>query len=204
MQPQEVLALIQSAPTRYETVRAVLRYRGNGPMIKAVHERFVRSAAYARTFGKPPEATDEASDPEPDGPFGWRCKVWRIDDHRWRQETELPGVGVDIWTSTGRMRVRGNPEGPPGTSEQWHRRIGKNRRSDDPPWPIPTSDTYWTMYPFDAQGIASLNFELEVLDLQLRGTSDVPGERPYASLACRSESGKYRPSRFGGERTNTR
>lgn len=169
MQPQEVLELIQSAPTRYETVRAVLRYRGDGPMIKTVLERFVRSAACTRTFGEPPETADEASDPEPDGPLGWRCKVWRIDNHRWRQETELTGGGVDIWTSTGRMRTRGTPEGPPGTSEEWHWRIGGNKRSEDPPWLIPTADTYWTMYPFDAQGIASLNFELEALELQVKG-----------------------------------
>lgn len=105
MQPQEVLELIQSAPTRYETVRAVLRYRGDGSMIKTVHERFVRSAAYTRTFGEPPEKADEASDPEPDGPFGWRCKVWRIDNHRWRQETGLPAEG---WTSGPRLAVCGH------------------------------------------------------------------------------------------------
>jgi hypothetical protein len=27
--------------------------------------------------------------------------VWRVDDHRWRQEIDLPGGGVDIAASTG-------------------------------------------------------------------------------------------------------
>ena len=31
MQPEEVLELIGSAPQRYDTVRAALRYRGDGP-----------------------------------------------------------------------------------------------------------------------------------------------------------------------------
>ena len=30
MEPEQVLDLISSAPSRYETVRAVLRYRGDG------------------------------------------------------------------------------------------------------------------------------------------------------------------------------
>lgn len=166
MDPQTVLELIRSAPERYDSVRAALRYRGDGPIIKAVRERFLKSEAGRRTFGDPPEPIWQS---EPDGPFGWRCRIWRVDDHRWRQELELPAGGVDIRASTGRMRTRGTPEGPPGTSEQWDRRVGGAARERDPNWIRLATDTYWTMYPFDAQGIASLTFELEDLDLRVEG-----------------------------------
>jgi hypothetical protein len=169
VEPGEVLELVRSAPERYDSVRAALRYRGDGPTIKAVRERFLRSEAGRRTFGEPTDASEEIGHSEPDGPFGWRCRIWRVDDHRWRQETELPGGGVDMWVSTGRMRAIGTPEGPPGTSEQWHQRIGGGRREDDPSWLIPTADTFWTMYPFDPAGFCSLDGELERLDLVAEG-----------------------------------
>ena len=45
MQPEEVLELMRSAPERYDTVRAALRYRGDGPAIERLpeygNERFV-------------------------------------------------------------------------------------------------------------------------------------------------------------------
>ncbi len=169
MEPEAVLELMSSAPRRYETVRAALRYRGDGPIIKAVRERFLRSEAHRRTFGEPTELPEDISHPEPDGPFGWRCRIWRVDDHRWRQETELPGGGVDIRVSTGRMRIRGTPEGPPGISEHWHQRIDGGPREEDPTWLIATADTFWTMYPFDPARIAGLDGELESLNLQAEG-----------------------------------
>ena len=161
MDPQTVLELMASAPRRYETVRAALRYRGDGSTVKAVRERFLRSEAGRRTFGDPPESIRQS---EPDGPFGWRVRVWRVDEHRWRQELELPGGGVEIVASTGRMRLRGTPEGPPGTSEVWERRVGGGSRSEDPSWLMGT-DTFWTMYPFDPAGFCSLDGELGRLDL---------------------------------------
>ncbi len=48
MEPEEVLELICSAPDRYDTVRAALHYRGDGPTIKAVRERFWSSEASLR------------------------------------------------------------------------------------------------------------------------------------------------------------
>jgi hypothetical protein len=48
LEPREVLELMGSAPERYESVRAALRYRGDGPTIKAVRERFLRSEAGRR------------------------------------------------------------------------------------------------------------------------------------------------------------
>ena len=169
MRPEEVLELMRSAPERYERVRAVLRYQGDGPTIKAVRERFLRSEAGRRTFGEPTEHPENVNHLEPDGPYGWRCRIWRIDDHRWRQETELPGDGVDVWVSTGCIRIRGTPEGPRGSSGQWHWRTGGGRREDDPSWLIPTADTFWTMYPFDPAGFCSLDGELERLDLEAEG-----------------------------------
>ena len=91
VEPEDVLELIRSAPERYETVRAALRYRGDGPTIKTVRERFWYSEAGRHTFGvlREREAYDPSEEPEPDGPFGWRCRIWHVDRHRWRQELEL-------------------------------------------------------------------------------------------------------------------
>ncbi len=165
MQPEEVLELMRSAPERYDRVRAALRYRGDGPTVKAVRERFLRSEAGRRTFGYPQGPPETIPHAEPDGPFGWRCRIWGIDEHRWRQELVLPGGGVEITASTGRMRLRGTPEGPPGTSEQWQRRIGAGSRHDDPAWLMGT-DTFWTMYPFDPAGIAGVDCKLGRLELE--------------------------------------
>jgi hypothetical protein len=126
MGPKEVLELMHSAPERYDSVRAALRYQGDGPTIKTVRDRFLRSEAGRRTFGEPTKGIRHS---EPDGPFGWHCRVWLINHHRWRLELDLPGGGMDIAASTGRMRLVGTPEGPPGTSELWERRIG----GDPPP-----------------------------------------------------------------------
>jgi len=74
VQPEEVLELIGSAPQRYDTVRAALRYRGDGPTKKGVRERIVRRAfqVYPREAYKPIRHL------EPDGPFGWRCRCSRL------------------------------------------------------------------------------------------------------------------------------
>ncbi len=169
MQPEEAIELIGSAGERYDTVRAALRYRGDGPTIKAVRERFLRSESARRTFGDlasgPPEPIQHA---EPDGPFGWRVRVWRVDQHRWRRELELPGGGLEITVSTGRVRLRATPDEPPGTPEVWERRIGGGRRSDDPGWLMGT-DFFWTMYPFDPGDIAGVDGQLGRLDLVAEG-----------------------------------
>ena len=44
MGPEQVLELIHSAPERYESVRAALRYRGDGTVRKEIRERIVRRA----------------------------------------------------------------------------------------------------------------------------------------------------------------
>jgi hypothetical protein len=42
MEPEQVLELIRSAPERYESVRAALRYRGDGLVRKEIREDIVR------------------------------------------------------------------------------------------------------------------------------------------------------------------
>src|SRR3712207_8155143 len=44
MEPKQVLELIGSAPERYESVCAALRYRGDGRVHKEIRERIVRRA----------------------------------------------------------------------------------------------------------------------------------------------------------------
>ena len=167
MEPEQVLELIRSAPERFESVRAALRYRGDGPTIKALRERLLRSEAGRRTFGEPADAPEDIRHREPDSSFGWRCRVWRIDDAHWRQETELPGGGVDIRGSSGRRRLPIG--GPRGSGKVWHRRIGGTWREEDPTWIWLATDTFWTMYPFDPAGFCSLDGELERLDLVAEG-----------------------------------
>ena len=204
MQPEEVLELIASAPERYASVRAALRYRGDGPTIKALRERFSRSEAYRRTFGLPVAHSDDARDPEPDGPFGWCCRVWLIDHHRWRVEFALPDGGVDIAASTGRMRSSDTPEGPAGTSELWERRIGGDQPSDAPGWLPQPTDTFWTMYPFDPAGICSLDGELGWLDLVAEGPVKWADREAFRLRGVPVEKWEYPPNRCGGGRTSTR
>lgn len=66
MQSEEVLELMRSAPERYDTVRATLRYAGDGSTIKAVRERFLRSEACS---GAPSEVLRSR-------PAHKRCEAW--------------------------------------------------------------------------------------------------------------------------------
>lgn len=164
MRAEDVVQLIRTAPERYETVRASLAYRGDGRRIKAMRERFAGSEAGRRIFGDSP---DGIYHPEPDSEFGWRCRIWRVDEHRWRQELELPDGGASIVVSTGNIRPFGTPEGPPGSSEMWELRVGDGSREDDPQWLISPTDVFWTMYPFDPAGFASIDGELERMELSV-------------------------------------
>jgi hypothetical protein len=71
MEPEQVLELIRSAPERYKSVRAALRYRGDGPVRKEIRQRIVRRAFRV----SPEQASEPIRHPEPDGPFGWRCRA---------------------------------------------------------------------------------------------------------------------------------
>jgi hypothetical protein len=136
VQPEEVLELIRSAPERYDTVRAALRYRGEGPTIKALRGRYLASEVGRLETGGSPGPDEEVWQPKPGGPFGWRCRVWYAKvsperGERYRLEPDLPedvypGGGVDIGTWDGRI------VGSRGTGTVLHSRIGGGPREDDP------------------------------------------------------------------------
>lgn len=168
MEPEDVLELIRSAPKRYDTVRAALRYRGDGLVHKEIRDRIVRSDAGRRAFRiSPREASDPIRHPEPDGPFGWRCRVWHGDQYHWRRETEVPGGGVAMAASTGRRRLPIG--GPPGSGLVWDHRVGAGSREDDPLWFGLALDHYWTFYPLLTDEICGISDELRPLDLTVEG-----------------------------------
>jgi hypothetical protein len=164
VQPEEVLELIDSAPERYDTVRAALRYRGDGPTKKGIRERIVRRAFQVY----PREAYRPIRHLEPDGPFEWRCRAWHADHDHWRMETEVPGGGVEISASKGRRRLPIG--GPSGSGLVWNRRVGAGSREDDPQWFMLATDHYWTFYPLLTDEICGISYELRSLDLRVEGT----------------------------------
>jgi hypothetical protein len=168
MEPEDVLELIRSAPERYDTVRAVLRYRGDGLVHKEIRERIVRSEAGRRAFQvSPREASEPIRHLEPDGPFGWRCRAWHADHYHWRMETEVPGGGVAIAASTGRRRLPIG--GPRGSGLVWNHRVGAGSHEDDPRWFGLALDHYWTFYPLLTDEICGISHELRPLDLTVEG-----------------------------------
>jgi hypothetical protein len=139
VQPEEVLKLIGSASERYDSVRAALRYGGDGPTRKEIRECIMRTKAGQRAFRISPWEASERIErpidhPEPDGPFGWRRRAWYAGEYHERLETEVPGGGVNISAVNGRMNW-------------WEHRIGTGSREDDPrfiaamcqenPWELP-------------------------------------------------------------------
>ncbi len=172
MEPEQVLELIRSAPERYDTVRAALRYRGEGPTRKEIREIIPRSEAGRRAFGISPREASEAISrpvnyPEPDGPFGWRSRAWHADRYHWRLETDVPSGGVDISACNGRRRFPIG--GPPGSGLVWEHRVGGGPREDDPPWFTPANDHYWTFYALLTDEICGISGELSPLDLKVEG-----------------------------------
>ncbi len=112
MQPAEVLELIGSASQRYESVRAALRYRGDGSAREEIGERIRSSEAGRRAFGISPERPGQRW--YPDGPFGWRSRAWHADEYHWRLEADRPDGGVNILASNGRT-----PSGAPPPAPQY-------------------------------------------------------------------------------------
>ena len=178
MEPEEILELIHSAPERYESVRAALRYRGDGPVHKEIRERVWRSEAGRRAFRvSPEEAYTPLEHPEPDGPFGWRCRAWHADEYHWRLESDLPGGGVNILASNGRTQTPSGspPHAPPYMGRFWRHRVGGGSREDDPWWwPIAT-DHYWTFYALRTDEICGISYELECLELRVEGRAQWAG-----------------------------
>ena len=175
MEPEEVLELIRSAPERYDTVRAALRYRGEGTVHKEIRERIVRTEAGRRAFGiSPREAAKRIKrpidHPEPDGPFGWSCRAWHADDYHWRLEADRPDGGVNILASNGRTRSDAPPFGPHYVGRFWRHRTGGGSRDEDPRWFDLANDHYWTFYALRTDEICGISHELSRLDL----TVEVP------------------------------
>jgi hypothetical protein len=182
VQPEEVLKLISSAPERHDTVRAALRYRGDGPTLKALRDRYLASEAHRLETGGAPGPSEEVRHPEPDGPFGLRCRVWYAGvsperGGRYRLELELPreaypGGGVDIRAWDGRI------VGSHGTSTVVNSRIGGSPREDDPPWLRLAQDSFWTTYLFDPDNIAGLPLHHLVEGAVPREREPVPDHLP--------------------------
>ena len=127
--PEAVIELMSSAPQRYETVRAALRYRGDGPAIKALRERFSRSEAHRRTIGLPGTHPSAPSHPEPDDPFWWRRRVWLIDHNRWRVDHRNGGViahhGAELELENMCERLRLHPRSHPTRKSQGTVRLSR-------------------------------------------------------------------------------
>jgi len=163
MEAEQVLKLIRSAPERYESVRAALRYRGDGPVHKEIHKRIVR-----RAFGVSAEgASPPIGDPEPDGRFGWRCRTWHADQYHWRMETVVPGGG---WRSPP-QRVAGDCRSVGHLAADWcgTGRLGAGSRKYDPRWFMQATDHYWTFYPLLTDEICTISEELGHLELTVEG-----------------------------------
>ena len=170
MQPEEVLKLIGSAPQRYDTVRAALRYRGDGSARRVIGERIRSSEAGRRAFGISPES---AADQwwYPDGHFGWSCRAWHADEFHWRLETDLPGGGVHILASNGRTLSHAPPFGPHYMGRFWRHRAGGSSPEGDPPWFSIAVDHYWTFYALLTDEISGISGRLRPLDLTVEGTT---------------------------------
>ena len=174
MEPEEVLKLIGSASERYDSVRAALRYRGDGPPCKEIRERIVRTEEGRRAFGISPREASESIErpidhPEPDGPFGWRSRAWHADDYYWRLEADRPDGGVNILASNGRTLSDAPPFGPQYMGRFWRHRVGGGSREDEPRWFDLANDHYWTFYALRTDEICSISYELARLDLTVEG-----------------------------------
>jgi hypothetical protein len=193
--PEEVLELMRSAPERYETVRAALRYRGDGATIKALRDKYLASETRRLETGGAPGSSGEDMHSEPDGPFGWRCRVWYAGvsperSERYRVELELPkevypGGGVDISAWDGRI------VGSRGTDTVVNSRTGGSSREDDPLWLVLAQDSFWTTYFFDPDGIAGL--PLYRLDLSVEGKTRKAGREAIRLVGVPVEEWEYFP-----------
>ena len=186
MTPEEVLELVRSASERYDSVRAALRYRGDGATKREIRQRLLRSEVARREFGiSPEEASEPIRHPEPDGPFGWRSRVWHADLYHWRMETGVPGGGVHICACNGRRRLPIG--GPPGSGLVWDRRVGAGSREEDPRWFWLAGDHYWTFYALRTDEICGISGELLPLDLTVDGPVVWAGREAWSLVGVPGE-----------------
>jgi hypothetical protein len=192
VQPEEVLRLINSAPRRYDTVRAALRYRGDGAIMRTLRDRYRASEAYRLETSGSPDPSEGVGYPEPYGPFGWRCRVWYAKvsperGSRYRLELELPKEvypdgGVDISAWNGRVS---------GPSTAVNARTGGGPREDDPPWLWLAVDSFWSTYLFDFDGIAG--FPLASRELSVEGETRKAGREAIRVVGVPEEEWDHFP-----------
>lgn len=159
VEPDEVLDLIHDAPNRYETVRAALRSRGDGGILRSLRERAAGSSdPTSRGSGR-------KEHPEPDGPFGWRCRIWHAGAYRWRRELDLPGGGTEVEACYG--------TDPSGEPREWRLRCSVLPSGLDPGWLDYAKDHYWTFYL--VADISGIDARLDGLDLRVGGETQWAG-----------------------------
>jgi hypothetical protein len=205
MRTEDVLELISSAPKRYKTVRAAVHYRGHGPTLEKTRQSYFESEAGKQETGPVGQQRSFKSD-LPDGPFGWRCRVWFAgvrfagEGNRYRLELELPrevvpGNGLDISAWDGRA------VGPGGTATMLTHRIAGNDPSRDPSWIWLAQDSYWTTYLFAPDRIASLTSLLDDLDLKTEAPVFQAGREAVRLVGVPVEEWAYDPDplRWGAD-----
>ena len=191
MDPKTVLDLIRSAPRRYETVRAALRYQGDGPTIKTLRNRYLASEAYRLETGGSPGPVGKAAQPEPEGPFGWFCRVWYAGVNpvggggRYRVELELPeealpGGGTHVYAWDGADTVL-------------DRRVSGGPSGGDPKWLRLARDAFWTTYLFDPDGISGLPLFLDGLALRVEGKTRKANREAVRLVGVPVEEWEYFP-----------
>ena len=194
MEVEQALDLIGSASQRYDTVRAALRYRGDGAAHKEIRERIVCTEAGRQAFRiSPREAAEAAGRPDAhppsDGPFGWRCRAWYAGKYRERLETEVPGGGVNISAVNGRARSDLPPHAlcPEYDYWFWRHRVGAGPREDDPRWFWLAEDHYWTFYALLTDEICGISGELSRLDLTVEGPVTWAGREAWRLVGVPGE-----------------
>ena len=142
-------------------MRAALRCRGDGPTKKEIRERIVYTGAGRRAFRISAREASERIErpidpPEPDGPFGWRCRVWHADAFHWRLGGPAGPAG-SVLASNGRT-----PSGllPPGIWGAFGGIAWGGSREDDRRWFDLANDPYWTFYGLRTDEICGISHEL--------------------------------------------
>ena len=158
MRPEEVLELMRSGNRRCRSVRAALRYRGDGPTMRTLRDRYLKSEKpRAQKTGGSPDPSGEVGYPEPNGPFGWSCRVWyakvrtlsgaRAIASKWRSPEKCIPKG-------GYISGLGREGRALSAATIVDSRIGGGPREEDPPWLSLAQDSFWNTYLFDLDGIA--------------------------------------------------
>jgi hypothetical protein len=160
--------------------------------MRTLRDRYRKSEAYRLETGGSPDPSDRVGYPEPDGPFGWSCRVWYAKvsperGQRSRLEVELPrevypegGVYISAWDG----QVAG-----PNTAVR--ARIGGGSHEEDPSWLWLAQDSFWTTYLFDFDGIAG--FPLDSRELSVEGETRKAGREAIRVVGVPAEEWDHFP-----------